>query len=129
MPEVRVQVERVEGIRLSEKATEDTPANYTVNVSLSERQRESGLLALNFELDLSGQPQISRLMVTGYVTIVGSREEIQTLIKQQDDKSAPPILVTIYERVYGLLYVISRDLHIPHPMPGIVSLPSPEQKR
>ena len=128
MPEVKVQVEKVEGIRLSEKATEDSVANYTVNVSLSERERESSLLALNFELDLSGQPQVSKLIVTGYVTIVGSREEIQSLLKQQDDKSAPAILVTIYERVYGLLYVISRDLHIPYPMPGIVSLP-PEQKK
>jgi hypothetical protein len=67
-------------------------------------------------------------LVTGYVTIVGSREEIQSLIKQPDDKGAPPILVTIYERVYGLLYVISRDLQIPHPMPGLVGLP-PEQKK
>jgi len=74
MPEVKIQVERVEGIRLSDNATEDTAANYTVNVSLSERKRESSLLSLNFELDLSGQPQISRLLVTGYVTIVGSRE-------------------------------------------------------
>ncbi len=129
MPDIKVQVEKVEGIRLSENATEDTPATYTVNVSLSERQRESSLLALNFELDLSGQPQISRLVANGYVTITGSRDEIQSLIRQQDDKSAPAILVTIYERIYGLLYVISRDLHIPHPMPGIVGLPPPEQKR
>jgi len=129
MVEVKVQVERVEGLRLSTKATEDTPATYTVNVSLSERERESSFLALNFELELSGQPEISRLVVTGYVTMTGSRDEIQGLIRQQDDKSAPTILVTIYERVYGLLYVISRDLHIPHPMPGIVSLPPPEQKK
>jgi hypothetical protein len=117
MPEVRVQVEKVEGLRLNEEATEDTTANYTVNASLSEKERESSFLSLNFELDLAGQPQISRLLVTGYVTIVGSREEIQSLIKQKDDRSVPAILVTIYERVYGMLYVISRDMHIPYPMP------------
>jgi hypothetical protein len=39
LPEVKVQIERVEGIRLSEKATEDTAANYTVNVSLREGKR------------------------------------------------------------------------------------------
>jgi hypothetical protein len=129
MPEVRVQIEKVEGLRLSEQTSENATANYTVNASLSEKERESSFLSLSFELDLSSQPQVGRLLVTGFVTIIGSREEIQALIRQKDEKSIPPILVTIYERVYGLLYVISRDLHIPYPMPEIVALSPSEQKR
>lgn len=119
MSDTRVLVEHLEAIRLSEKATEDTSATYTINVSISERTRDPTTLSLNFELDLVAEPQIAKLIVGGVSTIAGTREEIQTAIRPADSKSPPPILFTIYERVYGLLYLISRDLKIPHPMPGL----------
>jgi hypothetical protein len=128
MAETKVLVEKIDGIRISEKATEDTTASYTVDVSLSERARDPMSLSLNFELTLTGQPKISKLVVSGVATITGTKEEIQSFLRPQEEKGPPLILVTVYERVYGLLYLISHELKIPYPMPGLISAGGDESK-
>ena len=120
MPDIHVLVERFDATRLAEKATQDTVSTYTVNVSLSERERTPSSLALNFEFELSCQPQIAKISVNGMTTITGSREEIQTLLRPADPKSPPQILINVYERVYGMIYLIARDLDLPPPMPGLM---------
>ncbi len=120
MVDIQVQVERLDAVRLSEKATQDTTATYTVNVSLSERERNPSSLSLNFEFELSCQPNIAKITVHGSTTITGTREEIQSLLKPADPKSPPTILLTIYERVYSPIYLLARDLNLPHPMPGLM---------
>ena len=128
MVDVRVLVEKINGLRIAEKVTEDTIATYTVDVSLSERERDPMSLSLNFELALTGQPKISKLTVNGVATITGTKEEIQILLRPVDEKGPPLILITVYERVYGLLYLISQELKIPFPMPGLISSGGGESK-
>ena len=48
MLEVAVLTERIDATRLSDKATENAPSNYNLNVSLSERTRTAE--TLGFEL-------------------------------------------------------------------------------
>ncbi len=115
-----VLVESIEGSRMSEKASEDSPSNYNLNVSLTERDRNPSSLLLSFTLDLMNQPQLAKMSVRGVATLTGSREEVQSAIESPDGQSPPPVLVTIYERVYGLLYLTAGSLKIPHPMPNLL---------
>jgi len=120
MVDIQVQVERLDAVRLSEKATQDTAATYTVNVSLSERERNPSSLSLNFEFELACQPNIAKITVHGSTAITGTRDEIQALLRPADAKSPPTILLTIYDRVYSSIYLLARDLNLPHPMPGLM---------
>lgn len=120
MLDIAVLVERVEGARLSEKATENAQSSYNLNVSLSERDRSSGELVLSFVLELTSQPQVARIKVDGIATLKGNKEEVQNEITAPDETNPPRILVTIYERVYGLIYLVAGNLRVPHPMPNLV---------
>jgi hypothetical protein len=120
MADTHVLVERIDAVRTSDKATQDTTATYTVNVSLSERERNPNTLTLNFEFELSCQPGIAKVTVTGSVSITGTRDEIQGLLRPSEPKSPPTILITVYERVYSLVYLVTRDMDLPHPMPGLM---------
>jgi hypothetical protein len=120
MLDIAVLVERVEGARLSEKATENAQSSYNLNVSLSERDRSSGELVLSFALELTSQPQVARIKVDGIATLKGNKEEVQNEITAPDETNPPRILVTIYERVYGLIYLVAGNLKVPHPMPNLV---------
>jgi hypothetical protein len=120
MLDVAVLVERVEGARLSEKATENAQSSYNLNVSLSERDRSSGELVLSFTLELTGQPPLARIAITGIATLKGNKDEVANEITAPDDNNPPKILVTVYERVYGLLYLVAGSLKVPHPMPNLI---------
>ena len=120
MLEVAVQVDRVDASKLSDKVTKNTPSNYSLNVSLSERDRSTEALVLNFQLELTSQPQAVKIAVGGNATIKGNKEEIQSAITAPDENRPPMILVTIYERVYGLIYLVSGNLKVPHPLPNLL---------
>ena len=128
MVEIGILVEKIEGARLSDKANENSASSYSLNVSMSERDRNPASLTLSFSLELTGQPQLARLIVTGIATITGSKEEIQNAIQAPDDNTPPVVLLTIYERVYGLLYLISGSLKIPPPMPTLLKSSGTEGK-
>ncbi len=129
MAEIGVLVERIEGARLSDKATENGTSNYSLNVSMSERERNPESLVLSFTLELTNQPQLARLAVTGIATITGNKDDIQNAIKAPDEKSPPLVLLTIYERIYGLLYLVSGNLKVPHPMPTLLKSGGAEAKK
>jgi len=118
--EVAVLVESVDAARLSEKASENANSNYSLNVSLSEKDRSPETLALSFSLELTSQPQAARFKVSGIATLKGTKEEIKEGITAPDDNKPPPILVTIYERIYSTIYVLSGALRVPHPMPNLL---------
>jgi hypothetical protein len=118
--EISVLLESVDWVRLSEKATENMISNYSLNVSLSEKDRTSDALVLAFSLELSSQPQAARLKVAGAATLKGTKDEIKEGITAHDESKPPPVLVTIYERVYSTLYLVATALRVPSPMPNLL---------
>jgi hypothetical protein len=128
MLEVVVLVERVDAARLSDKASENSPSNYSVNVSMSERDRNPEALILSFTLELTNQPQLARLSVSGIATLKGTKDEIQTGLAAADDKTPPFVLSSIYERTYGLFYLIAGSLKVPHPLPNLLKPTGNEKK-
>jgi hypothetical protein len=118
--DVAVLVERVDASRQSEKANENAESNYNLNVSLSEKERTPEALVLEFVLELTSQPLVAKIKVDGTATLKGTKDEVQTMITAPDDKTPPPILFSIYERVYGLIYLVAGSLRVPRPMPNLV---------
>jgi len=120
MLEVAVVTERIDATRLSEKATENAPSNYNLNVSLSEKSRSAETLVLNFQLELTTPQQTAKITVAGSATLKGTKEEIQAGITAPDDSRPPHVLLTIYERVYGLVYTVATGIKIPTPLPNLL---------
>jgi len=118
--EVSVLVESVDADRLSEKATENANSNYSLNVSLAEKERTSEGLVLTYSLELTSQPQAARFKVSGSATLKGTRDDIKDAITAPDENRPPPILVIIYERIYSTLYLLSSALKVPHPLPNLL---------
>lgn len=118
--EVSVTIEGVDGARLSEKASENANSNYSLNVSLSEKNRTSEALTLTFSLELTSQPQMARFRVSGNAVLSGTKDEIKESIAAPDENRPPPILVMIYERIYSTLYILSGALKVPHPLPNLL---------
>jgi len=127
MLEVNVLIERVDAARLSDKASENSPSNYSVNVSMSERDRNPQALILVFALELTDQPQLARLAVSGVATLTGTKDEIQAALEAPEDKTPPPVLTTLYERIYGLLYLVTGSLKVPHPLPTMLKASGTEK--
>ena len=128
MLEVSVLVERVDAARLSDKANENLPSNYSLNVSMSERDRSPEALVLAFTLELTNQPQLARLAISGIATLTGAKDEIMSALAAPEDKSPPLVLTTIYERIYGLFYLVAGSLKVPRPLPNLLKPSSKEKK-
>jgi len=128
MLEVGVLVERVEGARLSDRVNENSPSNYSLNVSMAERERNPETLVLSFTLELTNQPQLARLTVSGIASLSGSKDEIQGALAAPDEKTPPAVLTVIYERTYGLLYLIATSLKVAHPLPTLLKTAGSEKK-
>ena len=128
MLQVSVLVERVDAARLSDKANENSSSNYSLNVSMAERERSPETLVLRFTLELTSQPQLARLAISGIATLAGTKDEIQSALASVDDKTPPVVLTTIYERIYGLLYLVAGSLKVPHPLPTLLKPSGAEKK-
>jgi len=118
--DITVLIEDVDAARLSEKATENATSNYSLNVSLAERERNPEHLVLSFSLELTSQPAIARFKVSGSATLKGTKDEIRGGITAPDDNRPPPVLLEIYERIYSTLYLLAGALKDPHPMPNLL---------
>ena len=99
MLEVTILIEDVDAARLSEKANENAASNYSLNVSLAERDRSTDHLVLSYSMELTSQPPTARFKVSGSATLKGTRDEIKGGITGPDMNKPPPVLVLIYERI------------------------------
>lgn len=127
LAELKVRIEKIDAKRLKEDANQDSDAVYKVSVSLSEKERAAGLMALNFVLDLTTQPEIAKITVSGTAYIEAQREEIFSMLKSEDPKMPPPILAKTYERLYGTIYLLSDALKVPHPLPSLLKSPQAQK--
>jgi hypothetical protein len=118
--EITVIIEDVDAARLSEKATENATSNYSLNVSLAERDRSTDHLVLSYSLELTSQPAMARFKVSGSATLKGTKDEIKGGITAIDDHRPPPVLLEIYERIYSTVYLLAGALKVPHPMPNLL---------
>ena len=118
--EVVVTVDKIEAARLTEKPNEDMRSNYKLNVAMSEKQRKSASLVLGFTLDLTQVPQAAKITVTGTAELTGTEEEIKERIVSKAENTPPPVVEIIYERLYGLIYLVAGGIKAPKPLPNLL---------
>lgn len=120
MLEVTVVVEKIEAARLTDKVIEDLRSNYKLNVGMTEKQRKAASLVLGFQLELTQVPQTAKITVTGTAELTGTEEEIKERITSKTENTPPPVVEIIYERVYGLVYLIAGGIKVPRPLPNLL---------
>ncbi len=130
MVEVEVLVKNVEANRLTEEAKDETSVTFDVAASLAEVDHSAGQFTLKFSIAITSQPPVARMDVAGTARITGEEAEIQQLLKTPDGNTPPPVFMSIYQKVYAILYLLSGSLKIPYPSPGlmkVVKMASPSE--
>jgi len=122
MVEVEVLVKSVEATRLSEELREDSEVTFEVTASLDETDRAPAALAMRFSIDIATQPPAAKIDVSGTARITGEEQDIDALLAVKEPNSTPPVFMSIYQKVYAMLYLLSGSLKIPYPSPGLLKV-------
>ncbi|MBI2126566.1 MAG: hypothetical protein HYU02_04540 [Thaumarchaeota archaeon] len=119
MAEVDVSIQKLECTRLP-RLGEEAEVTFDVNASLKETSRNPGSFVLDFEIAIDTHPPVAGMLLIGSAMITGKDEEIQNLISIEDQNSAPPIFMMIYQKIYSVLYLLAGTIAIPYPSPGLI---------
>lgn len=120
MSSIEVTIKSVEGNKLAEDVTSDSSVNFNVNANITESERNPEKLTLKFAIDLTTDPDVARMTVTGTAVLTGDDKEIDFLLTPKEGESVPPVFMKIYQKVYAVLYLVSGSLRIPYPSPGLL---------
>ncbi len=87
---------------------------YDINVELEEESSNDEKTVLKYSLDLTSNPKNSVINISGSTTLNGEQSEIEELLKQEDEKT-PEVVSIIYQELFPLMYIISKNMKIPSP--------------
>jgi hypothetical protein len=118
--EIEVLVKSVDGTKLAEDVTSDSAVAFMANADLVETERNPTGVTLKFVIELGTNPEVAKISVAGTADLKGDEQEIQALLAQNENDSAPPVFMKIYQKVYAILYLLSGSLDIPYPAPGLL---------
>ncbi|TLX97254.1 MAG: hypothetical protein E6K96_03830 [Thaumarchaeota archaeon] len=122
MVEVEVLIRSVEAARLSEDAKDSSEVAFEVTASLNESDRSAGQLTMRFSIDIQTTPQVAKIDISGVAKVTGDEQEIERLLTGKEAGSTPPVFMSIYKKVYAMLYLIAGSLRIPYPSPGLLKV-------
>jgi hypothetical protein len=87
---------------------------YDINVDLEEESSNEEKTVLKYSLDLTSNPKNSVINISGNTILSGEPEEIESFLKQEDEKT-PEVVSLIYQELFPLMYIISKNMNIPSP--------------
>jgi len=87
---------------------------YDINIDLEEESSNEEKTVLKYSLDLTSNPKNSVINISGNTILSGEPEEIEEFLKQEDAKT-PEIVSMIYQELFPLMYIISKNMNIPSP--------------
>jgi len=87
---------------------------YDINVELEEESSDDQKTVLKYSFDLTSNPKNSVINISGNTTLNGEKSEIEELLKQEDEKT-PEVVSLIYQELFPLMYIITKDMKIPSP--------------
>jgi len=87
---------------------------YNINVELEEESRNDEKTILKYSLDLTSNPKNAVINISGSTTLTGEPSEIEKFLKQEDEKT-PEVVSLIYQELFPLMYIISKNMKIPSP--------------
>jgi hypothetical protein len=110
-------IHEIEVSNLMFNKTSDEQINfkkYDINVELEEESSNDQRTILKYSLDLTSNPKNSVINISGSTTLNGEQSEIEELLKQEDEKT-PEVVSIIYQELFPLMYIISKNMKIPSP--------------
>lgn len=87
---------------------------YDINIELEEKISSDQKTVLKYSLDLTSNPKNSVINISGNAILNGEQEEIEEMLKQ-DEQNVPQIVSLIYQELFSLMYIISKNMKIPSP--------------
>ena len=93
-----------------------------MTASLNESDRSAGQLTMRFSIDIQTTPQVAKIDISGVAKVTGDEQEIERLLTGKEAGSTPPVFMSIYKKVYAMLYLIAGSLRIPYPSPGLLKV-------
>ncbi len=110
-------IHEIEVSNLMFNKTSDEQINfkkYDINVELEEESSNDQRTILKYSFDLTSNPKNSVINISGNTTLNGEQSEIEELLKQDDEKT-PQVVSLIYQELFPLMYIISKNMKIPSP--------------
>ncbi len=110
-------IHEIEVSNLMFNKTSDEQKNfkkYDINVELEEESSDDQKTVLKYSFDLTSNPKNSVINISGNTTLNGEKSEIEELLKQEDEKT-PEVVSLIYQKLFPLMYIITKDMKIPSP--------------
>jgi len=77
---------------------------------------------MRFSIDIQTTPQLAKIDISGVAKLIGEEQEIERLLVGKETGSTPPIFMSIYKKVYAMLYLLAGSLRIPYPSPGLLKV-------
>ncbi|MFZ8923045.1 MAG: hypothetical protein ACO2Y0_08850, partial [Nitrosopumilaceae archaeon] len=87
---------------------------YDINVDLEEESSSEGKTILKYSLDLTSNPKNSVINISGSTILSGEQEEIEDFLKQENEKT-PEVVSLIYQELFPLMYIVTKNMKIPAP--------------
>jgi len=110
-------IHEVEVSNLMFNKTSNEPKNfkkYNINVELEEESSTDEKTILKYSLDLTSNPKNAVINISGNTSLSGDPSEIEKFLKQEDEKT-PEVVSLIYQELFPLMYIISKNMKIPSP--------------
>jgi len=87
---------------------------YDISVELEEESSNDQETVLKYSFDLTSNPKNSVINISGNTILSGEQSEIENFLKQEDKKT-PEVVSLIYQELFPLMYIISKNMKIPSP--------------
>jgi hypothetical protein len=87
---------------------------YDINVDLEEEFSNEEKTVLKYSLDLTSNPKNAVINISGSTILSGEQSEIEEFLKQEEEKT-PEVVSLIYQELFPLMYIISKNMKIPSP--------------
>jgi len=110
-------IHEVEVSNLMFNKTSDEPMDfkkYDINVELEEESSNDQKTVLKYSIDLTSNPKNSVINISGNTILSGEQSEVEEFLKQEDQKT-PQVVSLIYQELFPLMYIISKNMKIPAP--------------
>ncbi len=117
--DLRVRIDKLVVDKLVSDDVVDKDVVYKVAVTLTETEKNPGWTGLSYSLDLTSEPSVARIQISGTAAIGGTKEEVLPFLTS-GTKAPPAVLAEIYERQYGTIYLLCDAIHVPHPLPTLM---------
>ena len=119
MMNVRVLVKNISAENFWETGKPIPPIRVATNLNVVGMNEKEEMLEVPFVFTINYIPAIAQINLKGTSHVMGSKDELQQILKDHEEKKPPPpiILQSISNVVFLESVMICRTLNIPPPIP------------